>query len=83
MGFVKATKIQVSFSRFLDINECTENSDGCAQICTNNAGSFICSCRSGYRLGSNGRNCIGKLYCIIVLYLEPNDNGGHFSFRYQ
>ena len=83
MGFVKATEIQVSFSRFLDINECTENSDGCAQICTNNAGSFICSCRSGYRLGSNGRSCNGKLYCNIVLYLEPNDNGGHFSFRYQ
>ena len=67
----------------LDIDECTENTNGCAQICTNNAGSFTCSCSQGYVLASNDRNCIGRLYCNIVLYLEPNDNGGNFSFRYQ
>ena len=41
----------------IDINECTENSDGCAQICVNTAGSYYCSCRSGYRLASNRRGC--------------------------
>ena len=45
----------------LDIDECIENTDGCAQICTNNAGSFTCSCSQGYVLASNDRNCIGKI----------------------
>ena len=42
----------------IDINECTEDSDGCAHTCVNTAGSYYCSCRSGYRLASNGRGCI-------------------------
>ena len=44
----------------LDIDECTENSDGCVQICTNTDGSYQCSCRSGYRLSRNGFQCNGK-----------------------
>ena len=43
----------------LDIDECSENTDGCAQQCTNTDGSFICSCGSGYTLGSDQRSCIG------------------------
>ena len=43
-----------------DINECTEGSHNCNQLCTNTQGSFQCSCRSGYTLNSDGRTCDGK-----------------------
>ena len=42
-----------------DIAECNDNNGGCSQICTNNEGSFECSCRNGYVLDSDGHNCSG------------------------
>ena len=42
---------------FVDINECSERTDGCAQNCMNSVGSYSCSCGSGYRLASDGRGC--------------------------
>ena len=45
----------------IDINECLEARDGCAQVCNNLAGSFTCSCNSGYQLASDSRGCNGKL----------------------
>ena len=44
----------------LDIDECVEDTDGCAQVCSNTEGSYVCSCNSGYRLASDGRWCTGK-----------------------
>ena len=46
-------------SIYLDINECTEDNDGCAQFCTNTVGSYMCLCASGYRLASDGYHCDG------------------------
>ena len=43
-----------------DINECTANTDGCGQICTNTDGSFMCSCNSGFALNNDARTCSGK-----------------------
>ena len=43
-----------------DINECAANNGNCQHTCRNTGGSFSCSCRSGYRLGSNGRSCTGE-----------------------
>ena len=43
-----------------DINECDEDIDDCAQICTDTEFSYTCSCRSGYRLASDGHGCHGK-----------------------
>ena len=43
-----------------DTDECTEDIDGCAHMCTNTVGSYLCSCDSGYRLSSNNRGCYGK-----------------------
>ena len=40
-----------------DINECAEGIDQCAQNCHNTAGSYTCSCNTGYSLDSNGRGC--------------------------
>ena len=44
----------------LDINECAIGSNICDSNanCINNAGSYNCSCRSGYT--GNGKVCIGK-----------------------
>ena len=45
---------------FVDINECSLNTDQCAQNCQNTQGSYTCSCNSGYTLSSNGRSCNGQ-----------------------
>ena len=58
-----------------DINECTLNTDGCSQGCTNTQGSYYCGCNSGYTLATNGRTCQGvykvtyKLPNIIYMYI--------------
>ena len=44
----------------VDINECSEGTDGCAQNCYNTVGSYTCSCTSGYLLASDGHWCAGK-----------------------
>ena len=45
----------------IDINECNANTDSCGQLCSNTIGSYTCSCRVGYSLGSNGRSCNGMI----------------------
>ena len=44
-----------------DVIECTTGVDGCEQECHNSNGSYTCSCRLGYRLHSDGQQCIGEL----------------------
>ena len=46
-------------SLFLDINECIEEIDRCAQGCTDTLGSYTCSCGPGYRLASDDHQCDG------------------------
>jgi len=50
----------VSFSRFSDINECTDDSADCDQNadCTNTAGSYDCACQIGFT--GDGFECVGK-----------------------
>ena len=45
----------------LDVDECAEDTDTCAQACTNTNGSYTCSCDPGYRLASDNRHCDGML----------------------
>jgi hypothetical protein len=33
---------------FIDIDECSEGTSGCAHTCINNVGSYRCSCRTGF-----------------------------------
>jgi hypothetical protein len=42
-----------------DIDECSENRDNCGEVCQNIPGSYSCSCRTGYRLASDGAACDG------------------------
>ena len=43
----------------IDIDECSEGIDGCAQTCTDTDGRYTCSCISGYQLASDGHGCDG------------------------
>ena len=43
-----------------DIDECATNNGGCPQNCSNNVGTFTCSCYTGYTLFSDGITCNGK-----------------------
>ena len=40
-----------------DIDECTDATSGCQQICTNSPGSFSCSCVVGHTLKSDNKTC--------------------------
>ena len=42
-----------------DIDECSDGTDGCDQLCSNNVGSYECVCNAGYRLASDGFTCNG------------------------
>ena len=48
------------FLFIIDIDECAESRDNCAQICTDTDGSYTCSCEAGYDLASDGRGCNGE-----------------------
>ena len=41
----------------IDINECAQGTHRCEQKCRNTAGSYTCSCNSGYTLESDGQSC--------------------------
>ena len=58
-----------------DIDECNEDSDGCAQTCTNTIGGYICSCGSGYSLASDAHGCDGWLYLYACIDLDQWDVG--------
>ena len=47
----------------LDVDECAEDLDGCAQTCMNEVGSYSCSCLSGYQLASDRHGCVDVDEC--------------------
>ena len=52
---------------FADIDECTEETDTCADIadCTNTDGSFTCTCPDGYT--GSGEICTGKHWSQTII----------------
>ena len=42
-----------------DIDECSENTGNCSQMCTNTDGYFTCGCNNGYLLDTDGTTCNG------------------------
>ena len=50
----------IEFALYLDINECLLGTSDCAQLCNNTAGSYICSCNTGYALDLNNHTCNGE-----------------------
>ena len=57
--------IVVYFLIRTDINECAVNSS-CDHDCHNTPGSFLCSCRFGYRLADDGLSCEGQLFHTVI-----------------
>lgn len=57
----------------LDINECY-NINSCSQICTNEIGSFKCSCTDGYEVNhKNPKHCESKLGRGFLLLGRKNE----------
>ena len=46
---------------YVDIDECTQGSDGCSHNCSNTAGSYFCTCMDGYELESDNHTCTGDV----------------------
>ena len=59
--------IHIVYFIFTDINECAESNGGCSHNCNNTEGSFECSCREGYLLHDDGRQCRGTK--TIYMYM--------------
>lgn len=53
------------FLFFTDVDECYERIDGCQQECVNTNGSYVCACRTGYRLTSDRYSCTGISYLVL------------------
>ena len=52
----------------IDVNECLNStSNTCSHVCSNNDGSYSCSCPVGYVLNSDLRTCDGQHYVTVVL----------------
>ncbi len=47
-----------------DIDECEESND-CAQTCSNTIGSYTCGCNLGYQLSPDQRSCSGE--CLFLV----------------
>ncbi|TNF26797.1 MAG: hypothetical protein EP329_20620 [Deltaproteobacteria bacterium] len=50
----------------LDVDECATDNGGCAQVCTNSAGSYACSCDPGYVLNVDGFACDDVDECLTA-----------------
>ena len=66
------SKGYVSFEcQYADIDECSEGTHNCDQVCTNTEGSFTCSCNSGFVLNEDGHSCIVKPTNLHVIVTAP------------
>jgi len=77
-GYSQATQYTCA-----DIDECTGTTHGCAQLCTNNAGSFTCGCLNGYTVsGANPKACNNVDECALQIDLCEQlclDNTGSYT----
>ena len=51
--------MSIDYYHPLDINECSDNIDGCEHACINTLGSYHCVCDQGFTLGSDSHTCLG------------------------
>ena len=59
-SFLVLLSIQLFFSSFTDIDECSEQTHNCHEVygvCTNQAPFFLCTCALGSK--GNGTYCVG------------------------
>lgn len=51
-----------------DIDECSVLNGNCHHICSNEEGTFTCSCHPGYELLNDNRTCQG-----LIIFSECHD----------
>ena len=66
------------------MDECREDSSLCSQgECLNVPGSFICKCKPGFVMSTDGRFCTGKLFKKIVYCLSLFDATAALFFQFK
>ena len=65
-------------ANFTEIDECAEDTDRCSQVCSNTVGSYLCDCRTGYTLASDGATCNGEVISDLIVNASLN-----ILYRYQ
>ena len=83
----KGPWMQLFVSFYSDIDECTQGSDGCAQSCVNNAGSFRCECEFGYTLMDDRKGCtrgnwLEYIMCWVITILMWFDSSGRIHLTH-
>ena len=68
--------------RCVDINECTSGTHLCEQTCTNNVGSYACSCDSDYYLAST-YTCEIITFAVSIILYSYSSNYAQFRTRVQ
>ena len=58
----------INFRICSDIDECSSDNGGCAQVCTNTPGSYMCECNTGYELDGDGFSCNGKRFTFLLSF---------------
>ena len=58
----------------IDIDECNEGSALCEQNCSNNNGSYTCSCKKGFIIETDGISCTGMLSSTGTVMLTQTHN---------
>ena len=66
----------LTLSVLTDIDECATGNGGCYHNCENSVGSYSCSCRTGYTLGSDSRSCNGT---YVHSFLVNNLSNSHLA----
>ena len=56
-GSFEIMEISIIVSNCVDINECSQGTSRCSQLCTNTIGSYNCTCHNGYQLGNDNHTC--------------------------
>ena len=52
----------------VDINECNNSPSPCGEVCTNNDGSYTCSCTDNSRTVTVDGQCIGNVTYTTCFY---------------
>ena len=53
----------------LDTQSCDRQNGGCAHVCkATRVGDYECSCRLGYLLSHNGKDCNGRIYFLHLQF---------------